>query len=155
LQGESLFPSSPKLPTMNINFAEQISMKSNKELVEIYTNYSAYQPEFVELARQEIISRNIPLDALEDLKERKEAIEAQYLAIGKQGSPIYLTLIGLAAFGGGIPAIIGGYIYAYAKHSDINGEKYFVYNETTRKWGRIILYLGVGVFLLTLLLNLN
>lgn len=140
---------------MDINFAEQISLKSNKELVEIYTNYSEYQAEFVELARQEIIRRNIPIDALEDLKEKKEAIEAQTLAIGKQGNPIYLALIGLAAIGGGIPAIIGGYIYAYSTHSDVNGESYFVYNETTRKWGRIILYIGIGVLLLTFLIKTN
>lgn len=140
---------------MEINFKEQISVKSNKELVEIYTNYSDYQPEFVEHAKQEIIKRNIPIDALEDIKEKKEAIEAQTLAIGKQGNPVYLTLIGLAAFGGGIPAIIGGYIYAYATHSDVNGEKYFVYNEATRKWGRIILYIGVGALILTLLIKIN
>lgn len=140
---------------MNINFAEQVSLKSNKELVEIYTNYSDYQPEFVALVKQEILKRNIPIDAVEDLKEKKEAIEAKTLAIGKQGNPIYLTLIGLAAIGGGIPAIIGGYIYSYSTHSDVNGEKYFVYNETTRKWGRIILYIGIGVFLLALIIKIN
>lgn len=140
---------------MSINFESQISSKSNKELVEIYTNDSEYQPEFVELAKQEIIKRNIPLDALEDLKEKKEAIEAQTLAIGKQGNPIYMTLIGLAAIGGGIPAIIGGYIYAYSTHSDVNGEQYFVYNETTRKWGRIILYIGAGVLSLMLLFKMG
>ena len=137
---------------MNINFAEQITTKSNKELVDIYTNYSEYQPEFVELAKQEIIKRNIPIDALEDLMKKKEAIEIQTLAIGKQGNPIYLTLIGLSAIGGGIPAIIGGYIYAYSTHTDANGRKYFVYNETTRKWGQIILFIGVGVLSLMLLL---
>lgn len=136
---------------MDINFADQMVLKSNKELVEIYTNDVDYQPEFVELAKLEIIKRNIPLDALEEIKERKGAIETETLAIGKQGNPVYLTLIGLAAFFGGIPAIIGGYIYAYSTHSDSNGDKYFVYNDTTRKWGQLIFYIGVGVFLVTLI----
>jgi hypothetical protein len=136
---------------MDINFPDQIALKSNKELVEIYTNDLEFQPEFVELARLEIIRRNIPLDALEELKERKEAIETETLVIGKQGNPVYLTLIGLAAFFGGVPAIIGGYIYAYSAHSNSNGDKYFVYNDTARKWGQIIFYIGVAVFFVTLI----
>jgi hypothetical protein len=136
---------------MDKNFAEQIATKSNKELVEIYTNDVEYQLEFVERAKLEILKRNIPLDALDELKARKGAIETETLAIGKQGNPVYLTLIGLAAFFGGVPAIIGGYIYAYSTHSDSNGDKYFVYNDTTRKWGQVIFYIGVGVFLVTLI----
>jgi hypothetical protein len=59
---------------MDKNFAEQIATKSNKELVEIYTNDVEYQLEFVEIAKLEILKRNIPLDALDELKARKGAI---------------------------------------------------------------------------------
>lgn len=132
---------------MNFNYDEQIKMKSNSELVEIYTNPSAYQHEFVELAKLEIVKRNIPVQTLDEIKEKKEIIEAHGLAIGKQGSPLYMAFIGLAALSGGVPAIVGGYIYAYSTHSDINGKKYFVYNESTRSWGRIIFYIGVCIAL--------
>ncbi|MFT3901858.1 MAG: hypothetical protein QM727_01705 [Niabella sp.] len=138
---------------MNINFDEQIALKSNDELIEIYTNSLDYQPEFAQLAEQEIIKRNIPLDAVRKIKDKNIEIEAQTLAIGKQGNPIYLTLIAIAAIGGGIISIIGGYIYAYSTHLDSKGEKYFVYNESTRKWGRIILWIGVAVLLLTILIT--
>ncbi len=153
--GWAIFLTAKNFLNMDFNFAGQMNLKSNNELVEIYTNPGDYQSDFVELARQEIIKRNIPIDALEQIKIKKEEIETHTLAIGKQGNPVYLTLICLSAIGGGIPAIIGGYIYACSTHSDVTGENFFVYNETTRKLGKIILYIGVAVLLLTLLIKLS
>jgi len=120
---------------MNINFEEQIATKSNEELIEIFTNTHLYQPSFVEIVKTEIIRRNIPIDAVEKIKQQKENIGRNVLALGKQGNPVYMALIAGSAIFGGILAIVGGYIYAYSTQTDENGEKYFVYNESTRKWG--------------------
>ena len=140
---------------MNINFEEQIAAKTNEELIEIFTNQEHYQPSFVENVKKEIIKRNIPINAVEKIKQQKENIESQVLALGKQGNPIYMALIAGSAIFGGIIAIVGGYIYAYSKHTDGNGERYFVYNESTRKWGRIIFGVGLAVLVLISLIKLD
>ena len=93
---------------MDINFQEQIAVKSNDELIEIFTNPHLYQPLFVELVRVEIIKRNIPIDAVEKIKQQKQDIDSHILVLGKQGNPVYIAIIAGSAIFGGVIAIVGG-----------------------------------------------
>lgn len=45
-----------------------------------------------------------------------------------------------------------GYYYAYGKATDVNGERYFVYDEKSRRNGKLILYGGIICLLFEILI---
>lgn len=133
------------------NFSEIIRAKSDQELIEMYLDSKSYQPEFVQLLTEELQQRKLPIESLDIIKSKEEQTSDKALALGQQGNPIYLVLIAISALAGGVGAIIGGYIYAYSTQVDNSGNKQFVYNESTRKWGQRILGIGVVALLFTLI----
>lgn len=136
---------------MSESFIEKIHLKTDDELLEIYVNEFNYQPAFVELARVEMVRRGIPYESRDDVKYKKEEIRKQELINGYAGSPFYIILVGVLALFGGIVGIVGGYIYAFSKITDVDGEKYYAYDQDTRKWGRIIFFIGISVLAITLI----
>lgn len=139
---------------MNESLLEQIKAKTDKELLEIYVNDFNYQAAFVELAKEEMIRREVPFEQTNEIKEKKQTIRKSELSQGKQGSPVYIIICGILALLGGLTGIIGGYIYAYSKVSDVDGMKYHAYDKDTRYWGRIIFFIGIGVLVVSVLKNI-
>lgn len=140
---------------MKFDFSNQIKQKTNEELTEIFINAKDYNPDFLRLAEQELAIRNIDLDPSKQIKEELKETNTNQLKEGKAGSPLYLLLCFVLALLGGLIAIYAGYIYSYSKIKTSEGEEYFTYNEQTRELGKIIMWLGVGVFLSLLIWRLT
>jgi hypothetical protein len=124
-------------------FPEQIKRKTDKELINIYLNAHEYQPAFVELATGELGKRNISLDGYKQVKEQKNQKVSKQLEIGKAGSPLYITLCFVLALFGGILGIYAGYIYSQSKVKDIEGREFYVYDDSTRKLGKLMMLIGI------------
>jgi hypothetical protein len=135
---------------MENNFNTLVKEKTDNELLDIYMNSKDYQVEFVNLVTEEITHRNLSIDTLDEIRSKKVEENDNLLVLGRKGNSAYLVLIAISSLLGGLIGIIGGYIYAYSTVVDSQGNKLYVYDESTRKWGRIIL--GVGVVMLFLIL---
>jgi hypothetical protein len=135
---------------MENNFNKLVKEKTDNELLDIYMNSKDYQVEFVNFVTEEITHRNLSIDTLDEIRSKKVEENDNLLVLGRKGNSAYLVLIAISALLGGLIGIIGGYIYAYSTVVDSQGNKLYVYDESTRKWGRIIL--GVGVVMLFLIL---
>jgi hypothetical protein len=135
---------------MEFNFVDQIKQKSDEELTDNYINARDYNPEFVKLVEEEIKIRNINIDTSRQIKDNKEVVTKQKLQEGKDGSPLYILICFILAITGGFLGIYAGYIYSESKITDIDGEKFYVYNEQTRKKGKIMMWIGIGIVLLFL-----
>jgi len=136
------------------NFEKIIKEKLDNELTDIYLNPGNYQAEFIILVKEELVFRNIPIDSLEKLREQQEEINDAKLELGKQGSQFWITVAFIGSIMGGIWAIFAGYSYAYSKHKSTIGKEYYVYNDSTRKYGRIMLTIGCVIFGISLLSRL-
>lgn len=132
------------------NFEKIIKEKNDNELTDIFINSGGYQPEFIILVEKEIENRKIPVDSLLNIRKQQEELSDSKLKIGEQGSQFWITAAFIGSILGGIWAIFAGYSYAYSKHKSKNGKEYFVYNDSTRKYGRIMLAIGLTVFGLAL-----
>jgi hypothetical protein len=132
---------------MNFDFTNQIKGKTNEELTEIFINAKDYNSEFVALAEEELINRNINVDSSKQIREKINQDSKQNLQTGKPGSSLYIFICFLLALAGGFLGIYAGYIYSQSKIKNSDGEEFFVYDEQTRNIGKIIMWLGIGVLL--------
>ncbi len=130
---------------MAINFEEQVAIKTEQELIDIYINQEEYQQSFVNAAVGEMAKRNISLDPYLEKRSQREKTIAETLERGVPGDPAFIVLTFISAFLGGFLGIIGGFIYSQSKKDG----RYF-YNESTRKKGRIMLVTGIIVLIATL-----
>ncbi len=135
---------------MKFDFTDQIKQKTDKELTEIFINAKEYNPDFVRLAQQELHARNINLDTSKQIKERVKQIDKRQLEQGKAGSPLYIFFCFVLALLGGLIAIYAGYIYSQSKTKTTDGEVFYVYNNETRQLGRIMMWVGIAIFLFLL-----
>lgn len=124
-------------------FPEQIKRKTDKELIDIYVNAHEYQPAFVELATEELGNRNISLDSYKQIREQKKQKVSKHLETGKAGSPLYIMFCFVLAIFGGILGIYAGYIYSQSKVKNIDGQECYVYDDQTRKLGKLMMLIGV------------
>jgi uncharacterized membrane protein YidH (DUF202 family) len=131
-------------------FEKIIKEKSDSELTDIFINGSGYQEEFISQVQEELANRNIPIDALTKLRNEQQKIDETTLEKGEQGSQFWIAAAFIGSILGGIWAIFAGYSYAYSKHK-VNGKEYYVYNESTRKYGKIMLMIGGAIFTLVIL----
>jgi hypothetical protein len=130
-------------------FIEIIKAKSDAELTEIFIKNKGYQEEFMALVQEELVLRKIPIESLQKMREEQNSIDETKLESGIQGSQFWIVAAFIGSIFGGIWAIFAGYNYAYSKHK-IKGREYYVYNESTRKYGRIMFSLGCIILILVL-----
>jgi hypothetical protein len=131
-------------------FEKKVKEKSDSELTEIFIKNRGYQEEFMLEVQKELIYRNIPIDPLLKFRDEQNKIDETKLELGQQGSQFWITVGFICAVVGGIWAVFAGYNYAYSKHK-VKGKEYFVYNESTRKNGRIMLTVGSIIFALVII----
>jgi len=136
------------------SFKDQISKKTDNELSDIFINNNKYQKEFVEFVELELKRRNLPIDSILELRKKNCQINDEFLSIGDKGSPIWIAFGFIGSLVGGIFAVFLGYSYAYSKRKNSLGKDFFVYDESTRKQGRIMFYLGLTIFGLAFLVNI-
>lgn len=132
---------------MKFDFTKQIKQKTDEELTEVFINVKNYNPEFVRLAEEELIARNINVDASKQIRDKNKEVNKEQLQKGKDGSPFYIFLCFVLALFGGFLAIYAGYIYSQSKIKDAEGNVYYAYNEQTRQLGKIMMWLGIGLLL--------
>lgn len=131
------------------DFENQIKEKTDNELAEIFLNAHDYQPEFIKLVELELVERKIPLDLMSFLRKKKDDISDETLKIGKQGNQFLIIVAFLLSVYGGVWGFVAGYHYAYSKHKSANGTQYYYYyNESTRKYGRLMIIVGCSFFVL-------
>lgn len=137
---------------MQPDFTQQINNQTNQQLTDIYKNPSDYNPEFIKLVEKELQLRSIDLETYSEVREQNEELRKKQLQQGKKGSPLYIFLSFILALLGGLLGIYAGYIYSQSKVKE-NEEQYYVYDEQTRHWGKIIMWTGIGIFLFILLVR--
>ena len=130
---------------MNTDFKEQVATKTDQELIHIYINPDDFQENFVSAVADELSRRNVSIERFKQEREQKEKIKTEQLEKGIQGDSTYVTLAFISAFLGGLIGIIAGYVYSQSKK-----DGHYVYNEKTRKQGKVMLAIGVLVLLATL-----
>lgn len=131
-----------------MNFQEHIINKSNKDLIEIYVNADNYQPEFVNQVYEELTKRGVSLDQYIAENEAKSHTLNLLLEQGRKGNEVYLILGFNSAFLGGVIGIIAGYTFSQSKQDGPSGERFYTYDKQTRDKGRIMMTIGVFVFLI-------
>jgi hypothetical protein len=139
------------------NFQNIIKEKTDADLTEIFIKNSGYQEEFMNLVKEELVIRKLPIEALIKLREEQNNIDLVKFEKGERGSQFYIVWGFIASIFGGLWGIFAGYNYAYSKHK-IKGNYYYVYNESTRKYGRIMLFVGstiLGILILSKLFSNN
>lgn len=128
---------------MKFDFADQIKQKTDKELADIYINSRNYNPEFVQLAKQELLARNIVLDSFAVQKEAAEQTVKEELKEGRDRNPLYIFFCFILALLGGLLGIYAGYVYSQSKIKADDGELYYAYNKQTRQMGKLMMLVGV------------
>ena len=126
-----------------------IKKKTDNELIKIYTNPDDYKKELVNLSKKEIENRKLPIDSINAEKTKNEILFREE----EQGS--YTAAGYIFGIIGGIIGIIIGCQYMLSKHENINGDKFYRYNKSTRKHGKIILILSVVTIIFTIIVSID
>jgi hypothetical protein len=120
------------------DFREIIKAKSDAELTDIFIKNTGFQEAFMNQVEEELIARKIPVESLQKFRSEQDTIDVSKFEQGEQGSQVWIVLGFLFSLVGGLWGIFAGYNYAYSKHR-FKGKQYYFYNESTRKYGRIML----------------
>jgi hypothetical protein len=131
-----------------MEFQSQIANKTNEELLQIYLHPADYQEQFVTLAEEELLRRNVSIEKHQ--QERKQKIEAATKAIVRdKKADDTLVLIGfiLAVLGGLIGISIGIFLMQ-TKRDNVTGEQYNVYDKKGREAGRAMVIVGIAAIIL-------
>lgn len=133
-----------------------LNMLENNELEAVLQKPDEWSVEDVNVASVLLRGRGVPISDKEVLRLRAERL--QEIRAGKKGNPAMMTLyflgIAIGIFSSIIFILAGigmGYYYSYSKSVDLDGQPHFVFEPTTRKYGRFILYGGIGVLVLEIL----
>ena len=140
---------------MITDFEKRIQEKTDKELADIYLRSEDYQPEFVSLVEKHLAARKIPIESLNILKEKNDALDDEKINSGKPGNKFLIILFFVAALLASIIGILAGYHYTFSKQRNSKGEEKYVYDGTTRIYGKLILAIGgimLGISLISALL---
>ncbi len=140
---------------MELDFASIVHSKSTDELLRIFKEWHKYAPEMLEAVTEELDTRKVDLSDLIAEKENEIVEQETLLSKGKKGSPLYIIICFICAFLGGLLGLIGGYIYAFSKTRSYTGKAFYVYDEPTRKYGKIIITIGLIILGIALISKLS
>ncbi len=130
---------------------------SNEELEEIFDKQEEWTIEDITIAQKILEGRGIKIDkkSIQDLRENS----FNKIQRGRSGSRFWIVFYSLGIAFGLVTTlflIIAGlgmsYYYAYGKNTDSDGTKYFIFDESTRQIGVIMLYGGIALIIIEFLL---
>jgi hypothetical protein len=101
-------------------------------------------------SKQSSKKRSLSVDEIDNLKDQKAIKMDAALETGRQGNPTYITIGFISASLGGLIGIYAGYHYSRSHQLNSKCEKFYTYNEQTRRQGNLMLILGIFVFLGTI-----
>ena len=136
-----------------MHFSETIKDKTDNELLDIFYNVNAWNPEMVEGVKKELTKRNIlPAEIIKE-KSGLEIEDNFTLEIGKKAG-LFGQIVGwLCVFG--LVGIAIGYHYAYSKEtSRYTGEVYYAYDEASRQNGRYLFTISIILSCFTIMYRL-
>ena len=128
----------------------QVEQKTDKELIDIYFKSHGQEKFIIE---EGLTKRNIPIESIRQIKSEADEVNNINIESGVQDKTLWIILCFLAAILCGIISIAAGYIYAYSKRKDLQGETYYYYNEQTRKYGKLMLLVGIIALIIWFALN--
>ncbi len=132
------------------SFEEQVSSKSDEELLAVYANAEDFQAEYIHIVKLELKKRGLSVNDVDDLKLQKAIEIDASIETGRKGNSTYITIGFISACIGGFIGIYAGYHYSKSHQLNSKGEKCYTYNEQTRKQGTLMLILGISIFLGTI-----
>lgn len=124
-----------------------IKNKPTSELVKIYVSSSDYKKEWEILVNEELKRRNFDVSTLSLEKEN----EKKALAEGVEGNIILGYILAVL---GGIIGLIMAINYMSRKEKTVSGEKFYKYNDSTRRHGKNMLIVWFIVNTLAMILLL-
>ncbi len=126
---------------------------TNDELMEVITKADEWSPFDVVLARKILAEKgeNLTDEAIATINEKR--IEELKVPDPPQTAWIFVGYL-FAFFGGLLGIFIGWYLLSFKKTLP-NGERVYEYSERDRKHGRIIFYISIAAFTLSLLYKLG
>lgn len=137
-----------------MNFEEQITLKSDQELIDIYTHSEQYQPAFVNLAYAELNKRGVDIQEYEKLKAFNLQTHLDDFK-EKPGDDLFITLGLVMALLGGLVGIVMGFTYSQSTRISPTGEKLHVYDKPTRDKGRLMIIIGFFSFVIFGMIKLS
>jgi len=133
-----------------------LNLLDDQELEAIFLKPEEWSVEDFYIAKQLLKFRGKSISDEEIESIRQQSLEK--VREGKKENPLimFLYLVGIVVglFLSVLFIIAGvgmGYYYAYGKTLDQDGNKYFVYEPTTRFYGKIVLYMGLLALVLEFL----
>ncbi len=131
----------------------QFNQFNNEELRDILEKPDEWSAEGVAVAKKLLTKRGVEVsdDELQEIREQR----LLNIRRGKKAKPITMLLwfIGIT-FGTylNLLFLIGGigmgYYYAYDKSTDPDGNKYYTFEPQTRKYGRLMLFIGIPLMII-------
>jgi len=128
----------------------------NEELMEIFKTPDDWSPENIAIARIIIRHRGVEVSKEQISAWRKERLIE--IRKGKSENRIWMVayflgitlglFLNLAFFLAGLGM---GYYYAYSQTVDFEGEKYYIFDDNTRKIGKWMLFGGIIILIAELL----
>lgn len=140
---------------MVFNFQEQVELKSNDELLKIYTDYDQYQDDYIDIVSKELDKRKVDFSNLKLRRQHKEAFIAEQLEKGKPGDPIFIALGFVFALFGGLIGIVAGYVYCKSRNKELGDGRHYYYDLKTRNLGTGMMILGISVLVISILYKIT
>lgn len=135
------------------DFNELLENKSNDELLLMVYEYDKWSPEMLVSIETELTKRKILPNDIRSRKEKLMELEDGKLKVGRSASVIGLVIGWLTSFG--LLGIFIGYNYSFSKAvNKYSGEKYFKYDESSRKNGTYLFYASIILSTLGLLFRI-
>lgn len=123
---------------MHFDFREQLLLKSDEELIEVYRHSHDYQESYIAAVREELQKRKVDLADMDTARVSVDQERYQKLRDGTPGHPLYLALAFATVLPGGIIGLIAGYVYRFSKR-----DGFYYYDEKTRKKGEVLIILSI------------
>ena len=138
--------------------AHYLNQLDNNELEDIFYNQEGWTIEDIYTAKKILATRGVKIKKGEIQALRDESLDI--IRQGKTAGWLSITFYSLGiVFGLFISVffvIIGlgmSYYYAYGKSTDVDGNRYFVYDEKTRQIGTVMLFGGITLVIIEILLG--
>ena len=124
---------------------------SNYELEDILYNSEDWNEYDVALAKKILKENNYEIDYSE-IEEIKQ-LQLNTISKPQKAKSWHINLGYLIALSGGLPGILYGYYLNQFKKTLPNGKRIYNYDESDRKEGKIIMYIGIVSFLIWIIIK--
>jgi hypothetical protein len=138
---------------MKFDFHNQVISTSDVELLKIYKDHSQYDYSFIKLVEEEIKNRQLNYIPYKPPDDNRNKILDKLVEKGEPGDSTFIIIGFIFALLGGFLGIVAGFVYSRSKHKSLSGNSYYVYDQRTRDFGSAMIFIGIAVFILSLVIK--